>query len=705
MKKQIKKANKPSKAKKPALQKANHRKIEKELIARIQQQAAVAKLGQDALLGIELSKLFDEAVGIIAKTLNVEYCKVLELLSEGDVLLLRSGVGWKDGLVGHATVGARDNSQAGYTLLSSEPVIVEDLRTETRFTGPALLQEHGVVSGMSVIIHGKGRPFGVLGIHTTRLRFFTKDDIHFLQAVANVLANAIERKGTEESLARSKAEFEAMFNFIPDAVMFADINRRIVMCNPAVQAIFGYTHAELQGKTTEILYAEKSDYEEQGRLRYHVGAAGHERPYEMRYRRKDGTIFIAEALGSPVKDAIGKTLGFIAIFRDLAERKKMEENLIRTCKLESLGVLAGGIAHDFNNILTAILANVSLVKTYIKPEDFIYQRLSEAEKASIRARDLTQRLLIFAKGCAPVKKVASIAELVRESVDLALRGSDVGCDFSIPDDLWPAEVDEGQISQAIHNIVLNAVQSLTDCGAVHVHCENAAVGRNEAEKNPSLQKGNYVKISIKDNGIGIPAENLKKIFDPYFTTKPKGSGLGLATTYSIVKNHDGLITVESRAGVGTVFHIYLPASDKKIPAKQKEENSPIFGKGRVLVMDDEDMVRDVAGNVLKYIGYEAEAAKDGAEAIELYRKGMESGRPFDAVIMDITIPGGMGGKEAIKKLLEIDPNVKAIVSSGYSEDPVMAEFRKYGFCGVIAKPYEAEQLSRALSDVINGIKG
>lgn len=705
MKKRIKKADKPSKAKKPVLQKADHRKIDDELSARIQQQAAVAKLGQDALLGNELSKLFDEAVGVIAKTLDVEYCKVLELLSEGDVLLLRSGVGWKDGLVGYATVGAQANSQAGYTLLSSEPVIVEDLRTETRFNGPALLHEHGVVSGMSVIIHGKGRPFDVLGIHTTHLRFFTKDDIHFLQAVANVLANAIERKGTEESLARRKAEFEAMFNFIPDAVMFADINRRIVMCNPAVQSILGYTHAELQGKTTEILYAEKSDYEEQGRLRYNVGSAGHGKPYEMRYRRKDGTLLAAETHSSPVKDSSGRTLGFVAIFRDLAERKRMEEHLLRTCKLESLGVLAGGIAHDFNNILTAILANISLSKTYVNPEDFIYQRLSEAEKASIRARDLTQRLLIFAKGGAPVKRVASITELVRESADFALRGSDIGCDFSIPDDLWPAEVDEGQISQVIHNIMLNAVQAVTDGGAVYVHCENAAVGRNEAENNPSLQKGDYVKISIKDNGIGIPAENLKKIFDPYFTTKPKGSGLGLATTYSIVKNHNGLITVESRTGVGTVFNIYLPASDKKISAKQKKENIPFFGKGRVLVMDDEDIVRDAAGSVLKCIGYEAEAAKDGAEAIEIYRKGMESGRPFDAVIMDLTIPGGMGGKEAIKRLLEIDPDAKAIVSSGYSEDPVMAEFRKYGFCGVIAKPYETEQLSRALSDVINGIKG
>ncbi len=681
-----------------------NKRAEEELSARIQQQAAVAKLGQDALLGIGLDKLFDEAVAITAKTLDVEYSKILELLLEGDVLLLRSGVGWKDGLVGFATVGAEVNSQAGYTLLSSEPVIVENLRTETRFNGPPLLHDHNVVSGMSVIIHGKGRPFGVLGVHTTRLRFFTKDDIHFLQAVANVLANAIERKQTEESLAHSKAEFEAMFNFIPDAVIFADVNRRIVMCNPAVQSILGYTHAELQGKTTEILYAEKSDYEEQGRLRYHVGATGHGRPYEMRYRRKDGTLLAAETHSSPVKDPSGKTLGFVAIFRDLAERKRMEEHLLKTCKLESLGVLAGGIAHDFNNILTAILANISLAKTYVNPEDFIYQRLSEAEKASMRARDLTQRLLIFAKGGAPVKRVASLVELIKDSAGFALRGSDILCDFYFSENLWSAEVDEGQISQVIHNIILNAVQAMTDGGAIRVNCENMTVKHTEAENSLPLLRGDYIKILIQDNGIGIPAENLKKIFDPYFTTKPKGSGLGLATTYSIIRNHNGHISVESKPGDGTTFYIYLPASHKKISAKEKTEKSPLFGKGKILIMDDEDIVRDAAGSVLKYIGYEVGAAKDGAEAIELYKKGMESGRPFDAVIMDLTIPGGMGGKEAIKKLLEIDPEVKAIVSSGYSEDPVMAEFRKYGYCGVLAKPYEAEQLSRALSDVIKNGK-
>lgn len=703
MKKQIKKANKPSKTKKPVLQKANHRKIEKELIARIQQQAAVAKLGQDALLGIELSKLFDEAVGIIAKTLNVEYCKVLELLSEGDVLLLRSGVGWKDGLVGHATVGARDNSQAGYTLLSSEPVIVEDLRTETRFTGPALLHEHGVVSGMSVIIHGKGRPFGILGVHTARIKYFTKDDIHFLQAVANVLADAIGRRQIEDALQESEENFRSLAVNANDSILISTGQGAHVYANRRTAEITGYTIEELLGMTIKELAHPNEFAKIIERFKKRIEGKSAPSQYETAIVSKDGKSVPIEITASRTIWK-GQPASFV-IMRDITERKRLEAEILKISKLESLAILAGGIAHDFNNILTAILANVSLVKTYIKPEDFIYQRLSEAEKASIRARDLTQRLLIFAKGCAPVKKVASIAELVRESADLVLRGSNVGYDFSIPDNLWPAEVDEGQISQVIHNIILNALQAVADGGEVHLHCENAIVGRNEAEKNPSLQKGNYVKISIKDNGIGIPAENLKKIFDPYFTTKPKGSGLGLATTYSIVKNHNGLITVESRAGVGTVFHIYLPASDKKIPAKQKKENIPFFGKGRVMVMDDEDMVRDAAGSILKYIGYEAEAAKDGAEAIELYRKGMESGRPFDAVIMDLTIPGGMGGKEAIKRLLEIDPNVKAIVSSGYSEDPVMAEFRKYGYRGVIAKPYEAEQLSRVLSDVINGSKG
>jgi CheY-like chemotaxis protein/anti-sigma regulatory factor (Ser/Thr protein kinase) len=377
----------------------------------------------------------------------------------------------------------------------------------------------------------------------------------------------------------------------------------------------------------------------------------------------------------------------------------MEEELLRTEKLESIGILAGGIAHDFNNLLTAILGNISLVRLCVDPEDDIYERMVEAEEASLRAKDLTQQLLTFSKGGAPVKKIVSISELVRESAIFALRGSDVKCDFSVPDDLWAVEVDEGQISQAIQNLIINADQAMPEGGTIHASCKNVTICEDDIK---ILKDGRYVMISIKDHGVGIPEENLEKIFDPYFTTKERGSGLGLATTYSIIKKNGGHITVESEVGVETTFHIYLPASKKRPIKKEKRGKRADIIKGKILVMDDEEMVRLVARTMLKRIGYEVESANDGAEAIELYKKAKELGQPFDAVIMDLTVPGGMGGKEAIKKILDVDPEVKAIVSSGYFNDPVMADFKRYGFCGVVAKPYTIRELSEVLSALMNG---
>jgi CheY-like chemotaxis protein len=275
----------------------------------------------------------------------------------------------------------------------------------------------------------------------------------------------------------------------------------------------------------------------------------------------------------------------------------------------------------------------------------------------------------------------------------------VQCQISSPDDLWPVEVDEGQMSQVINNLILNASQAMPDGGVIQVRAENVSMG---AGFGLPLEAQRYVKLTIKDQGMGIPEEHLPKIFDPYFTTKSRGSGLGLATTYSIIKRHDGHITVESALGVGTTFTIYLPASENILPRQPLVEAKPVKGHGRVLVMDDEAIVRDVTGHILRHLGYEAAFARDGAEALALYTQAQAAGTPFDVVIMDLTIPGGMGGKEAIRRLREIDPDVKAIVSSGYSDDPVMAKFSLYGFNDCVAKPYKIQDLSSALQRVIKG---
>ncbi len=390
---------------------------------------------------------------------------------------------------------------------------------------------------------------------------------------------------------------------------------------------------------------------------------------------------------------------------DVTDRKRLEEERQRVARLESVGLLAGGIAHDFNNILTSILGNISLAGMEAAPGSELQNSLDQAEKASLRAKDLTRQLLTFSKGGAPVLKLASLTELIRDTAGFALRGSNVKCRFSIPADLWHAEIDAGQISQVIHNLVINAQQAMPTGGTIEIIAENMTPGGTQSiDKGLPLKAGAYIRISVVDHGTGIPSDHLEKIFDPFFSTKQKGSGLGLATSFSIAHQHGGHISVESAPGAGSTFHLYLPASLETVnrePEQDRIGSIKPAGSARILVMDDEQGLRDIAGRLLQHIGYQDVVfASDGAEAIKLYKASMKSGRPFTVAILDLTIAGGMGGKEAIKKLLKVDPGVKAIVSSGYADDPVISKYRHFGFSGMVAKPYTIEELRKALQDVI-----
>ena len=508
-----------------------------------------------------------------------------------------------------------------------------------------------------------------------------------------------ERKRMEKELCEAKDEAEEKYLTLVeqanDGVVIIQ-DEILSFINRSMAKILGYTVEEMMGRPyQDMLAPESRDFVIR---RYRLRLAGEKVPsfYEARLLAKDGTIKDVE-ISAGIIQYQGKPASMV-IIRDITGRKRMEEELQKAQKLESIGILAGGIAHDFKNILVAIVGSLSLAKLHVKPGHKVFEILTRGEKASLRAKDLTQQLLTFSRGGAPVKKTASIGELLQDTAGFALRGSKVRCEFFIPGDLWSVEIDEGQISQVINNLVINANQAMPEGGIIRVYAENKTVG---AKDGLPLNEGDYIRVSVKDHGAGIPKKYIQKVFDPYFSTKTKGTGLGLSTTYSIIKRHDGYITVESKVGVGSTFSFYLPASRKAVFFGKDLEEGPCLGQGKVLFMDDERDVRDIAGDMLNCIGYEVEFAVDGVEAIELYKKAKESKQPFDAVIMDLTIPGGMGGEEAIKKLREMDPGIKAIVSSGYSNAPIISCFQEYGFSGVIPKPYEVKDLSEVLHSVIH----
>ncbi len=469
--------------------------------------------------------------------------------------------------------------------------------------------------------------------------------------------------------------------------------------NPALGRMFGYGVSEMVGRMGPIDLVRPEDREAANAYaRKSLKGGAEEIPvFSFRGVKKDGRPIDCEVLQAGIQYRGRRA--FIGTILDVTRRKLMEEELLKTQKLESLGVLAGGIAHDFNNILTAISTNISMARLYGDLEDDISQMMADAEKASVRAKALTQQLLAFARGGAPIRKNVPLAKVLRENTEFALSGSNVNYVSSIPKDLWQVEVDEGQIGQVLHNLVINAVQAMPEGGSIRVGARN--VSPRDLAALP-LKPGRYVKVFVSDQGIGIPERHLNNIFDPFFTTKQKGSGLGLTSSFTIVRNHEGHIHVDSKVDKGTTVDVYLPASEETSASEKGAEEALRPGKGRVLLIDDERMIRRAGREALARLGYDATLASDGAEGSRLYVEAMREGRGFDVVLLDLTIPGGMGGKDTVRDLLRIDPNAKVIASSGYSNDPLMADYKAYGFREVIVKPYRVEDLGEVLHRVLEG---
>jgi len=507
-----------------------------------------------------------------------------------------------------------------------------------------------------------------------------------------------ERIRADRALKESEEKFRMLFDTAADGVLLVKPEEEeavIVDCNPKALELFGAAREDLIGKQPYELAPDMQpdgrSSREKGKAMMRTALEGDCPVFEWQPRRLDGTLFDTEII---LKRVCLKGMDHVqAILRDITLRKKMEQELLKREKLESLGLLAGGLAHDFNNLLTVILGNLSLAQYQSPLDGNVEDLLMDAEKATLRAQGLTQQLLTFAKGGAPVIRTATVEKVVRESANFALRGSNVRCEILIPEGLHAVEIDEGQISQVIHNLVLNADQAMPEGGILRIACENVRLG---VDAPVPLPKGDYVRINVTDEGCGISTEYQQRIFDPYFTTKQKGSGLGLAGSYSIIKRHKGHLSVHSKPGQGATFSIYLPASSN-VQEKAEGETKPLQrGTGRILIMDDEPFIRKVAGDILRHLGYRVAEVQSGEEAIKLYSRARENGDPFSAVILDLTIPGGMGGEEALQELRKIDPEVKAIVSSGYADDPIMADYKSYGFASVAAKPYQMRTLSEAV---------
>ena len=520
-----------------------------------------------------------------------------------------------------------------------------------------------------------------------------RDDNGKVIGVFAVARDISKLKQAEMELQKHWELLKVTLDSLGEGVIAANQEGKVMLINESAASLTGYSPAEAVGEFLSKIFYVINDKTSQ--------------PITFAAPQKisRGLILVTCELREipialsilPIKAMNGQIIGTLMVFQDISEKQKIEQEMIRTEKLESLGTLAGGIAHDFNNVLAAILANLQLAKVKLGKCEDIGRYLDDSIKTTRRASDLTKQLLTFSKGGAPIKKEASLADVIHDTAQFALRGSKVKAEFKIPDNLWSVEADTGQISQVIHNLVINAKQAMPKGGVIEINAENIMI-----EPDSRFVPGNYIKITVKDQGVGIPAERLPKIFDPFFTTKNEGTGLGLAISYSIIRHHDGYLEVESKLNTGTTFSIYLPALARILPIVVSPKEVAPVGEGlKILLMDDEVAILKTVGEMLEYMGHQVLLAFDGRKAIELYQQALDSGNPFDIIIMDLTVPGGMGGQEAITYLQKIDPYVKAIVSSGYANDPIMADYERFGFSGVVTKPYQIDELVEVFNRVVD----
>jgi len=640
----------------------------------------------------DLEQVFKNAVISIYKNLDNANCVIVYLADE-DKAVYQAQVGFPQDYLDSARVIDKANGLTWKTISENNVVYCADVDEDESIGDPEL--SIGTKSYISFPIKYEGKAVGCINVHSFTKNAFESIDNNLIDIVRKQLEVAYKNTRQTNVIRESAEKYKTLVEHSTDMIIETDITGNFIYVSPNHKNLLGYEPDELIG-TNIFDKIHPEDY--QGVFDEFKNALAEKRSGSavFRYKHKDGEWKYLESKGKYYQTADGQIRGVISS-ADITKRKEQEEENLKIEKLDSLAILAGGIAHDFNNLLSAISGNIYLGVQYKDDQVKSRERFDEADRAVIRATDLTQQLLTFAKGGAPIRTTSSLKEILVDSTNFALRGSNVKSEFSIPENLHGAVIDAGQISQVINNMAINAKQSMPYGGTVFISAENIS---GDEVNIPDLKADNYVKISIVDQGCGIKEENLPKIYDPYFTTKEKGSGLGLATSYSVIKKHDGYIKVDSEIDKGTTFTIFLPAINKIIEEALISTATEFKSGGKVLLMDDDHAVREMLVHIIENLGFNVDSASHGEEALKIYQNTKDNGEDYKFVLLDITIPGGMGGKDTILQLREQDPDVKAIAISGYSKDPITTNYKDYGFNAFIAKPFKVNEFENVIQNVL-----
>ena len=611
---------------------------------------------------------------------------------------------WND--MGCLTVG---NGSCGNAVYHNEDMFVCNTLTDSRWDNvQSLVTKFKVHACWSSPIHNaSNEPIGSFALSSFEERTpdnFQRRLLNICSSITGIIMqrelSLKESRADREKLIDSQQQYRSLVDNSADAIFLHDDAGKILDANQTACDNLGYTHSEFLSMTVDDIEVSKKKFND---FPAFANSLSLDKTYDIdgTLQRKDGSEYLVEA--KVRRYMSDKKPLIVALVRDVTERKKIEKEILRARKLDSIGLFAGGIAHDFNNLLGIIQGYIDLAsRSMMNSPEKTKTYFQKATNATIQATDLTQQLLTLSKGGGPIKKAENIMDIVHQSIDFSLHGSNITVNYICPDNLWTADVDSGQISQVIQNLAVNARQAMPEGGKLEITCDNCIISPLDSPS--KIPPGKYIKISIKDNGTGISEDSLDSIFDPYFTTKTEGDGLGLTLSYSIIDKHKGNISVDSILGDGTTFTLFLPASDKQISTEKAPSTSTSNTQTRsahIMIMDDDAMLREISEEMLLNLGYDVSQSPDGGDALSQYKEAMNTRNNIDLVIMDLTIPSGIGGKEAIKLIQKIDPEVKVLVSSGYCNDPVMSNYNDYGFLGAVKKPYSQDELGAAVSTILN----